>query len=94
MRVFWLPEAVVDLERLYDFLVDKDPAAAERAVRTIEGGADSLVEFPELGRPMDDDTNRRELFVPFGVSAYVLRYRIHQDTVFIIRVWHSREARA
>lgn len=94
MRVFWLPEAVIDLERLYDFLVDKDPAAAERAVRTIEGGADRLVEFPNLGRPIGDDTSRRELFIPFGASAYVLRYRIYQDTVFIIRVWHSRETRA
>lgn len=94
MRVFWLPEAVVDLERLYGFLVDKEPAAAERAVRIIEDGADRLIEFPNLGRPMGDDTNRRELFVPFGGSAYVLRYRIHQDTVFIIRVWHSHETRA
>lgn len=94
MRVFWLPEALADLERLHDFLVEKDPAAAERAIRTIEGGADSLVEFPELGRPMGDETGRRELFVSFGASAYVLRYRIHHDTVFIMRVWHSREERA
>lgn len=94
MSVLWLPEALADLERLYEFLVDKDSAAAERAVRAIAGGADSLIEFPELGRPMGDDTGRRELFIPFGASAYVLRYRIHHDTVLIIRVWHSREARA
>ena len=94
MSVLWLPEAPVDLEHLYEFLVDKDSAAAERAIRAIEGGADSLVEFPELGRPMGDDTGRRELFIPFGASAYVLRYRIHHDVVLIIRVWHSREERA
>ena len=40
---------------------------------------------------MDDDTGRRELVVPFGAGAYVLRYRVHRDTVIIIRVWHNRE---
>jgi plasmid stabilization system protein ParE len=38
---------------------------------------------------------RRELIVPFGSGAYVLRYRLDTatDTVIIIRVWHSRELR-
>ena len=93
MRILWLPEALDDLERLYDFLVERDPVAAERAIRTIEEGVDRLAELPELGRPMDDDTGRRELFVPFGAGAYVLRYRLHQDTAVILRVWHSREER-
>lgn len=43
MRVFWLPEALNDLERLHDFLLEKDPAAAERAIRTIETGADRVL---------------------------------------------------
>jgi plasmid stabilization system protein ParE len=63
-------------------------------MRTIDSGADSLEAFPELGRPMGDDTGRRELFVPFGAGAYVLRYRIHHNTAVIIRAWHSREERA
>ena len=49
--------------------------------------------MPELGRPMDDDTKRRELFLPFGASAYVLRYRIENQTIVIIRVWHGRDSR-
>jgi plasmid stabilization system protein ParE len=93
MRILWLPEALVDLERLYDFLVERDPAAAERVIRTIEDGADRLGELPERGRAMDDDTGRRELVVPFGAGAYVLRYRLQQDTGVILRVWHSREGR-
>ncbi len=43
---------------------------------------------------MDDDTGRRELVVSFGVGAFVLRYmRDENDTVVIIRVWHSKENR-
>ena len=93
MRLLWLPEAVKDLERLYEFLLEKNPSAAERVIQAIDGGARKLPAFPEIGRSMGDETGNRELLVPFGAGAYVLRYRIHEDTVIIIRVWHSREQR-
>ena len=93
MKVVWLRQAQDDIKRLYDFLLDKEPVAAERAVRVIQLGARKLVDFPHIGRPMGDETERRELFIPFGAGAYVLRYRIHSDTIVVIRVWHSREER-
>jgi len=62
-------------------------------MRLILEGAERLREFPELGRPMDEDTGRREFFLHFGASAYVLRYRLHGDRLVIIRVWHGREER-
>lgn len=93
MRLVWLPEAQADIQRLYDFLLDKDPGAAERAIRAMQLGAQRLLEFPHLGRRMDDETERREVYVPFGAGAYVLRYRMHEETIVVIRVWHSREER-
>ena len=93
MTVRWLPAALDDIRRLYDFLLDKAPAAAGRAARAIRAGADRLVDSPEIGRPLADRTDRRELVIPFGAGAYVLRYRIHDDKVVVIRVWHNREAR-
>lgn len=42
---------------------------------------------------MDDGTGRRELILPFGAGAYVLRYKIDGEDVVIIRAWHSREDR-
>jgi len=43
---------------------------------------------------MDDDTGRRELVISFGAGAFVLRYMWDRnDTVVIIRVWHSKENR-
>lgn len=93
MRVLWLPEALDDVERLYGFLIGKDALAAERAMRAISSSADRLQELPQVGRPMGDDTGRRELIVPFGAGAYVLRYRVHRDAVVVIRVWHNREVR-
>lgn len=93
MRLRWLPEAWQDIERLYDFLLKQDPGAAARAMEVILDGAERLLEMPEIGRPMQDDTGRRELYSTFGSGAYVLRYTIDRDIVVVIRVWHSRENR-
>ena len=54
-----------------------------------------LEESPGIGVPMDGRPDYRQLFVPFGKSAYVLRYRIDEagDTLVVVRVWHGREGR-
>lgn len=93
-KVKWLPEAVEDIGRLHAFLLDKDQQAAARAAQCILDGSRQLEKFPKLGRPMGDESGRRELFVTFGAGAYVLRYRLESsDTAVVIRVWHSREIR-
>ena len=92
-EVAWLPEALADAARLRAFLEGKSPSAAANAAQTLRDGARLLQSFPELGRPMDDGTERRELFLAFGAGAYVLRHRIDGGTVAIIRAWHSREKR-
>ena len=92
--VIWLPEAVADLERLFLFLKDKSLTAAQRAARLIQSGANILKDQPQMGRLMEDNTNRRELFLPFGSSAYVLRYKLDGEIVVIIRVWHGKEVRS
>jgi plasmid stabilization system protein ParE len=90
----WLPEALADLDRLFEFLREKNPEAAARAARAILDGADLLATSPRIGRRMSDDTDRRELPVPFGAGAYIIRYILGSDeTVIIIRAWHSREDR-
>lgn len=92
--VVWLPEALDDIERLYDFLAEKSPVAARNAVVCIKAAAGQLSDFPDLGRGMDDNSGRREIFAAFGAGAYVLRYRMNaQGQVVVIRVWHSRELR-
>lgn len=92
-EVIWLPEAIEDLVRLHAFLSSKNAEVAKRAATIILKGADLLSDFPEIGKPMLDGTERRELFEPFGDGSYVLRYKIENDQVVIIRVWHSKECR-
>lgn len=86
---------MVDVERLYAFLYEKSPDAAARAAKSILDGAGILNSIPDIGRPMDDETGRREWVISFGAGAFVLRYmRGENDTIVIIRVWHSKENRA
>jgi plasmid stabilization system protein ParE len=88
----WLPEALEDVERLHSFLAEISPGAARRAAAAILAGADHLAEHPRIGRPLGD--GRREWFAPFGVGAYVLRYRLDENgNPVVVRVWHSREQR-
>lgn len=93
--VRWLDATIHDLHRLMAFLDEKSPQVAMRAARRIREAADQLRHHPHMGRRMRDDTGRRELIVPFGNAAYVLRYRLEEkgDAVIVIRVWHSRERR-
>src|SRR5664279_5721151 len=92
-QIVWLPEALEDMQRLRLFLEDKNPTAAALAGRVLQAGAKRLADFPEIGQPMNDGTDRRELFLPFGTGGYVLRYITDKQTVVIIRTWPSREKR-
>lgn len=98
-QVKWLAHALADFERLHAFLLEKSPDAAAKAAKTILDGTELLKQAPEAGRPMPDDSERRELFLAFGSGAYVLRYRIENGEIVVIvrvrhsRVWHSRENR-
>ena len=93
MELLWLPEALEDVDRLYEFLAKIDARAADNALDCIAEAAQRLLEHPELGRRMRDDRERREWVAPFGAGAYVLRYRLMGSAVVIVRVWHSREWR-
>ncbi|NOT13603.1 MAG: type II toxin-antitoxin system RelE/ParE family toxin [Methylococcaceae bacterium] len=92
-QIVWLPEALEDTRRLRLFLEDKSPTAAARAGRVIQTGANRLADFPEIGHPMNDGTDRRELFLPFGTGGTILRYIIDEQTVVIVRAWHTKEKR-
>lgn len=89
----WLPEAREDLQRLHEFLSLYSQNAATKAIHKLIAAVDSLKEFPEKGRPWDLEMNFRELPVTFGARGYVIRYRITDNEVVIVRVWHALENR-
>jgi addiction module RelE/StbE family toxin len=91
--VKWLPGALKDLKRLHEFIGQHSPVAASRAIDSLIESAESLTEFPEIGRPWELELDYRELFVKYGARGYVIRYRLIEDIVFIVRIWHTLENR-
>jgi plasmid stabilization system protein ParE len=59
----------------------------------IDEGLQMLLDMPLIGPPVAGQPGMRQLIVPFGRSAYVLRYRVEADTLVVVRVWHAREDR-
>jgi len=92
-KIRWLPAAKDDLQRLYDFIAPHSKNAAANAVMTLVEAAEGLANYPEKGRPWEPDMDFRELYVRFGARGYILRYRLFDGDVVVVRVWHGREDR-
>jgi len=91
-RVIYASGAILDLQRLREFLRPKNPAAAKRAGETIMRAVKVLGHQPQIGRPVVDMSEHyREWLIDFGDSGYVARYRIDGETVVILAVRHQKE---
>lgn len=92
-RVRFTPDAEDDLIRLYDFLLDKDLAAAERALEAIRAGIELLRFSPfSCRKAAADNPLLREIVIPFGSAGYVALFEMDgPSTVTILAVRHQRE---
>ena len=91
--VRFTPEAEDDLLRLYDFLLEKDVTAAERALDAIKGAVELLRFSPfSCRKALPGNPFLRELIIPFGSAGYVALFEIESSsTVSILAVRHQRE---
>ena len=85
MRVVWTRTAARGIQHAYDYLADFNPRAAAHVAETLRDEGNSLMHFPERGRPVPG-TAMRELVAAY---PYIIRYRVDGDTVVILRVRHS-----
>ena len=92
-RVRFTADAEGDLVRLYDFLLEKDLAAAEGALQAIREGVELLRFSPfSCRKAAVDNPLLRELLIPFGAAGYVALFEVDgPSTVTILAVRHQRE---
>lgn len=97
-KVEFTPEANADLDRLFDFLLERaqtveDAMRAYEAVEVIRAVANShLSTTPYSCRKVGKRPTLRELIVPFGATGYVLRFDIRTPAlVLVIGARHQRE---
>ena len=92
------PTAEADLERLFDFLLDRAETAADldhaqAAIDTIRTTAvQQLAVTPFSFRKAAQNPLQRELVIPFGSTGYVALYEIvSASQVVVLAVRHQRE---
>jgi len=93
-RVIITEGAAKGLERCRRFLAVKDPEAVKRAGQAIERQFLLLETAPDIGRPLPEIPELRELVIAFGDSGYVAVYR-HEpanDAVYVLAFRHQKEA--
>ena len=98
-RVRLTREAQVDLERLFDHVLERELAReggdltlAERALDAIRAGFATLESSPFTCRKAGSSPFLRELIVPFGRSGYVALFEIDNPAdVVIVAVRHQVE---
>lgn len=99
-RVRFTLEAEADLERLFDFVLDRelvregggDLALPARALAAIQSGVATLESSPFTCRKAGPSPFLRELIIPFGRSGYVALFEIEDPAnVVIVAVRHQLE---
>ncbi|WP_312858673.1 type II toxin-antitoxin system RelE/ParE family toxin [Rhizobium sp. G21] len=82
------------MARCRRFLSGKAPEAAKRAGQAIARQFLLLETTPDIGRPLPEHPELRELVIPFGDSGYVALYHndTAEDAVYVLAFRHQREA--
>lgn len=91
MQVQWTRRAVIDSDRLCDFLAQYDRDAAIKLAIHLDATLAKLADHPRFGERVESYVVKevRKL----SVGRYVMHYEVVDDQILILRVWHSREER-
>jgi toxin ParE1/3/4 len=86
LKIRWTKAALRHLHEAYDYIQMDKPSAARRMADLIEGAADRLRLFPQIGRP-----SKRPKTHELAVSGtpFVLIYRVKNDSLEIVALYHG-----
>ena len=91
MELKWTSKALSDLARLYDFLAPVNKPAAARTVQALVAAPASLLVNPRIGEKLDEFDPREVRRILVG--KYEIRYEVQESTIYVLRLWHTREDR-
>jgi plasmid stabilization system protein ParE len=91
MNVQWTAKGLSDLVRLHRFLSPINPLAAAKTVRSLASAPSRLVKYPRIGEKLAQYEPREVRRILIG--HYEMRYEIRDETIYVLRLWHTREDR-
>ena len=86
MKLVWFKRAVWDLRLVQSYIAQENPQAARKTVNQIKDKVSLLTEQPGIGR-LGRVPNTRELIIDH--TPYILPYRVRDNTIEILRVFHT-----
>ncbi len=86
MQIVWLKTALRNIDEIASYIAQDNPVAASQVVQTIYAQASLLAKQPALGRS-GRVLGTRELVI--SNTHYLVPYRIKNNTVEILRVFHT-----
>ena len=91
-ELVYAEQALVDLERLSDFLLQTDPHAAQDTAVLVFEALEILTQHPEIGRKVH--FGQRELVISRRRTGYLALYRFlpHIDSILVPALRHQRES--
>ncbi|MEO5368779.1 MAG: type II toxin-antitoxin system RelE/ParE family toxin [Magnetococcus sp. DMHC-1] len=91
MDVKWTSKAHADLVRLYEFLAPANHRAAAHTVQSLTSAPSLLLKNPQIGERLKKFEPREVRRILVG--QYEMRYEIQGSTIYMLRIWHTREDR-
>ncbi len=91
MKLKWTSKGLSDLARLYDFLATTNKSAAVSVVQALSATPTSLLQNPRIGEKLEEFEPREVRRILVG--KYEIRYEIQESTIYVLRLWHTREDR-
>ncbi len=89
MRLKFTSQSLQDLQRLKDFIASKNPIAAQKYIDQLLKVIRQLVVQPEPGKEISAGSSIRQLIA----GNYIVRYTLREKTIYILKIWHSKEDR-
>jgi plasmid stabilization system protein ParE len=91
MELKWTSNALSDVARLYAFLATVNQSAAVHTVQQLIAAPATLLANPRIGERLEEFDPRDVRRILIG--HYELRYEIRHSTLYLLRLWHTREHR-
>lgn len=88
MRVRWTAPAAKDLYKITQHIRQENPAAALEVAKTLYDGCESLMNMPYRGRKGRRPPTRELVFTAL---PYIAVYRVLDDAVEILHIWHGAQ---
>ena len=86
MKIRYTETALIEIDEIFAYISERNPAAAARVVARLERMIRNLGDFPEMAQRTSEPGVRR---MPLGPYPFIIFYTIESDEVVVLHVRHG-----